>query len=384
MLPRQGEVPEGPGPSAASGGAGLSGGLGEGACLGVVGQPEAVATLRAAAARPVHAYLLLGPPGTGKLAAARWFASMLLCPAGGGDGCETCARVASGVHPDFMVVEREGASMSVDQAREVTRVAARSSVEGGRSVVVLPELHLARDAVPALLKTLEEPPADVVFIALADYLPPELVTVASRCVQVRFRPLSDQDIVGALLAEGVSAQQAAASAQMAGGRLDRARLLAGDPAAEARARAWESVPTRLDGTGATAALLAEELLDLLKASAAPLVASQEAEMAALVERNSRSVVTAPARMSQAAARSGTKELEDKHRREQRRQRSDELRAGLASLARAYRQMALAGGTGPRVAASAVALLDGLSADLEFNPGEQLALQALLVRLSRLS
>ena len=67
---------------------------------GLVGQDVAVATLRAAAARPVHAYLFVGPPGTGKLPAAMAFAAMLLCPGGGEDGCETCRRVLDGCHPD--------------------------------------------------------------------------------------------------------------------------------------------------------------------------------------------------------------------------------------------------------------------------------------------
>src|ERR1700691_1891573 len=87
---------------------------------GLVGQGTAVHALFAAAARPVHAYLLVGPPGPGKFAAARAVGAMLLCPDGGDDGCDTCRRVSDGPHPDFVVVEREGATLSIDQAREVT------------------------------------------------------------------------------------------------------------------------------------------------------------------------------------------------------------------------------------------------------------------------
>jgi DNA polymerase-3 subunit delta' len=351
---------------------------------GLVGQGTAVHALLAAAARPVHAYLLVGPPGTGKLAAARAFGAMLLCPDGGDDGCDTCRRVSDGTHPDFVVVEREGATLSIDQAREVTRMAARSSVEGGRAVVVLPDLHLAGDAVPALLKTIEEPAGPVVFVGLAEYVPPELVTVASRCVLVHFRPLSEDEIRDALVDEGVALDRATAVAALAGGRLDRARLLASDPGAVARRQAWEEVPARLDGSGATVALLVDQLIDMLKRSVEPLTVRQEAEMAALALRTAQELSGTPAKAAQVAARAGARDLEERHRREQRRQRTDELRTGLAALARAYRDRSAAGALPADRAAAAVALVDGLSADLAFNPGEQLALQALFVRLDRLA
>lgn len=355
---------------------------------GLVGQDLAVRSLRAAAAKPAHAYLFVGPPGTGKLAAALAFAAMLLCPHGGEDGCDTCRRVSQGVHPDVVVVEREGAALSIEQAREVSRMAARSSLEGGRQVVVLPDLHLAREAVPALLKTIEEPPAHTVFIALAEFVPTELVTIASRCVRVEFRSLTDQEVEGVLLAEGVPVEQASVVATLAGGRLDRARLLASDHEAESRRRTWQSIPARFDGTGATVALLAEELVELLKRSANPLTLRQQAEVAELVGANTSDIGAIPGqaplgRAAQGHAKAVARELEERHRREQRRQRTDELRTGLAALAGAYRDRAVSGAMPIGQVAEAVALIDGLSSDLAFNPGELLALQALLLRLDRL-
>ncbi len=360
----------------------------------LVGQEAAVSTLRAAAARPVHAYLFVGPPGTGKLTAAMAFAAMLICPNGAeADGsepvgrdhnCETCRRVLDGVHPDVVIIEREGAALTIEQAREVTRVAARSPLEGGRSVVILPDLHLARETAPALLKTIEEPPGNTVFIGLAEFVPAELETIASRSARVDFRPLGDPEIVAVLQAEGVPPERASALARLAGGRLDRARLLASDQEAEGRRRSWEAVPAQLDGTGATVAVLAEELVELLKRSAGPLSARQQAEVTELAQRYARDSATLPGRAGQTMARAGGRELEERHRREQRRQRTDELRTGLAALAGAYRDRAVAGSVAPARAAEAVALIDALSADLAYNPGELLALQALLLRLDRLA
>src|SRR4051812_26976492 len=98
----------------------------------LVGQERAVAQLRAAARSPVHAYLLVGPPGGGKRPAARAFAAALLCPHGGCGECDICRRVLADVHPDVAVVEREGAYISVAQAREIQRLALRTPNEGHR------------------------------------------------------------------------------------------------------------------------------------------------------------------------------------------------------------------------------------------------------------
>jgi DNA polymerase-3 subunit delta' len=359
----------------------------------VIGQDRAVAALEAAAARPVHAYLLVGPPGTGKTAAATGLAAALLCPAVPPDGtCDSCRRVLGGVHPDVIHVEREGASIGIDTARDVISSALTSPVEGERKVVVLHDFHLVRDAAPALLKTIEEPPATTVFVILAEHLPPELVTIASRCVQVEFNPLTAEQVTGALEAEGVAPDRAAHLAEASGGRLDRARLLVTDEQFEARRRAWLDVPARLDGSGATAAIVADELIGFLDSSVEPLKSRHAREMAELLERNERAAEVVGSgksgrsggRAAKAALNTGVKALEERHKREQRRQRTDELRSGLAALATAYRQR-LAAGPDPRrhvASIEAVGYIDKLSRDLTYNPGELLAVQALLVRLGR--
>jgi DNA polymerase III subunit delta' len=353
--------------------------------LDVVGQERAVAALRVAAVRPVHAYLLVGPAGTGKRAAATSFAAQLLCPAGGDGTCDVCRRVLAGAHPDVVVVEREGAAITVDMARDIGRAAARSPVEGRRKVLVLHDFQLVKEAGPALLKTIEEPPPSTVFVILAEHVPYELVTIASRCVRIDFSPLAPSVIAAALRADGVSAEQADELAVAADGRLDRARLLAADPEFGVRRRAWQAIPERLDGAGATAAAIADELIGLLEHSVTPLRARQDEEVANLKERNARmSEVNGKTPRGRAGAQPGLRELEERHKREVRRQRTDELRAGLAALAVAYRDQLAAGGSGAADAVAAVGIIQKLNENLVYNPSEQLQLQALLVGLGRLA
>ena len=304
---------------------------------GLPGQDRAVAALAAAVGSPVHAYLLAGPPGSGKRAAAVAFAAALLCPSGGCGSCETCRRVHEGIHPDVLVLERTGASITVGEAREVGRLSARSPAEGTRKVLVLTELHLVGPAAPALLKTIEEPPPGTVFVLTAEAVTPELVTIASRCVRIDTAPVATED-------------------------------------AEARARraAWREVPGRLDGTGATVAALAAELLESCEAALEPLRRRQAEEQAA-----------ATARAKELGERgAGLREMDERHRRQQRRIRTDELKAGLAALEEEYRnRMAAARSEAEaRSAAAAAAAVDEAGRELVRNPNETLLLQALLVKL----
>jgi len=337
----------------------------------LVGQEAAVARLRAAAAAPVHAYLLVAPAGTGGREAARALAAALVCPHGGCGACDACRRAMAGVHPDVVVVERAGPFITVDEARAVARVAALSPLEAVRKVVVLPDFHLVDKAAPALLKTIEEPPPSTVFVVVAEQVPPELVTIASRCARVELRPLTAEVVAAALAAEGVEAALAAEAAAAAGGRLDRARLLVADAGFAGRRALWRSVPARLDGTGATAAVLVDELLASLESVLGPVAARHEAERAALEDQERRGG-RQPGAATQLAAR---------HKREERRARTDELRFGLATLAAAYRDRLVAG-TGRRDALAALDAVTAATAAMAHNPNQTLLLQGLLVRAGR--
>jgi DNA polymerase-3 subunit delta' len=294
---------------------------------GVVGQDRAVAALAAALDRPVHAYLLVGPPGSSKEDAARGFAAGLVCPNGGCGTCESCLRALRGVHPDVSVVRRTGAALSVEEIRDVTTRALRRPVEGVRQVLVVDDVHLAVRSAPALLKTLEEPPATTVFVLLAEDVPPALATVASRCAVITFAALSEAEVADWLQRRGVEPLRARLVAAGAAGDLERAALLADDEDYQARLARWREVPAQLDGAGATAAATADELLASLDAALEPLRRHHEQVIAALEEE---------AKQRGERGLPGRRELQERHQRAERRWRTDELRTGLAVLQRAYR------------------------------------------------
>ncbi len=337
----------------------------------VVGQPSAVARLQASAVNPLHAYLFVGPPGSTKNEAARAFAALLLAGVDNADHRD--ARLAlAGEHPDVREFARVGPSISRDQAGEIVRLAALAPNESDRKVLILDEFHLlSAEGAAKLLKTIEEPPDSTVFIVLADFMPPELVTIASRCVRIEFTAIPDDIVVATLVAEGIDSERAQQSAEAATGDLSRARLLANDPHLVARREMFAAAPSRLDGTGRVVVATVEEILDAIDTAAAPLVAQQAEEVVALEER-----IAALGERG-----SGKKTLEERHKRELRRLRTDELRSGLTTLARSYRDALVDGSLArPDSAATAISRIHASLDALERNPNEPLLLQALLLGL----
>ena len=170
----------------------------------MVGQRHIVSTLQNALTdgRMAHAYLFTGPRGTGKTTTARLLAKALMCEAGGGaatahpDGtCEQCQEIARGTHPD--VYELDAASRTgVDNVRdEIINRVAFAPTQGRYKVYVIDEVHmLTTAAFNALLKTLEEPPAHVVFVLCTTDPQKIPETVLSRCQRLEFHRISDTDI----------------------------------------------------------------------------------------------------------------------------------------------------------------------------------------------
>jgi DNA polymerase-3 subunit delta' len=247
-------------------------------------------------------------------------------------------------------------------------------------VLVVTDVHLAQRAAPALLKTIEEPPGETVFILLADDLPPELGTVASRCVQVVFPPVPRGLIADWLVGLGVDPDRAAGVAEGSGGDVGRARLLVEDPGFADRLGLWRSIPARLTGSGSVVAQLTDALVAATESALEPLRRQHAEQMAELLaEAETLGERTVP----------GRKEILERQHREERRWRSHELRVGFGVLARAYRDRmsaALATGGRPAVVGAceqAVGLIGRSAASLDHNPNETLLLEALLVRLGRI-
>lgn len=338
----------------------------------VPGQREAVAVLRASVAAPTHAYLITGPEGSGRFDLATAFAAALLTRDAPADTAERVAtRVAAREHSGFIVVEREGQFITADEARAVVERSVRSPKEGSIQVIVITDFHTVRDAGPMLLKSIEEPPASTIFVLLAEELPRELDTIASRCVSIELHPLPVDVLTERLIAEGVEEDTARTAARAAGGNLTRARLLARDPGVADRRDLWYRAAERLDGSGSTACRIADELLEAISGLEAPL-AELEAEETAALERDAEEMGTT-------VRKGDLNRIQDRYKRAARRMRTDEIRNGLGVLMSRYRDE-LSGSDDPDDFVTAANAVQRLSDNLVFNVSEELALQALFMSL----
>jgi DNA polymerase-3 subunit gamma/tau len=170
----------------------------------LVGQEAVARTLRnaVAAGRTAHAYLFTGVRGTGKTTVARILAKCLNCEAGPTPepclACVPCREIADGRALD--VLELDAASRTgVDDIRELQEFVAFAPARDRYKVLIIDEVHmLSKSAFNALLKTLEEPPARVVFILATTELHKVLPTILSRCQLFEFRRVPPRDVAGHL------------------------------------------------------------------------------------------------------------------------------------------------------------------------------------------
>ena len=165
----------------------------------VAGQEHIITTLRHAVEedRIAHAYLFCGPRGTGKTTIAKLLAKAINCtgevkPC---DECENCKEITLGNHPD--VIEIDAASNNgVDEVRNLIEKVKYAPTQGKYKVYIIDEVHMmSTGAFNALLKTLEEPPAHVVFILATTEPHKILPTIISRCQRFDFTKLSQEDMI---------------------------------------------------------------------------------------------------------------------------------------------------------------------------------------------
>ena len=199
----------------------------------IIGQDKAKKLLHRAVEqnRLAHAFLFKGPMGVGKKTFARTFAAALNCQKPAGHEpcgqCPSCVKFRSGSHPDFLVIEPEGAAIKINQVRELKKSLAFPPLEAKIRVALLCDIHtMRREAANSLLKTLEEPPNHTMLILTADEAGSILPTILSRCQTVPFFSLPQKEVAKILEQEaGIKPESAAALAAMAEGSLGRARLL---------------------------------------------------------------------------------------------------------------------------------------------------------------
>ncbi|MFD1407035.1 DNA polymerase III subunit delta' [Kroppenstedtia eburnea] len=181
--------------------------------------------------RVAHAYCFAGPEGAGKKKAAIEWAKALNCenPASAPcDRCRSCRRISNGNHPDITILAPEGASIKIEQVRELQRRFSFTPPEEVTRVVILHQAEtLTLQAANSLLKFLEEPVARMVAVLITEQVHSLLPTILSRCQLLRFRPLPPVLIESSLVEAGVDPANARIAAHLVSG-VEAAEKLAGD------------------------------------------------------------------------------------------------------------------------------------------------------------
>lgn len=300
----------------------------------------------AAAGAMTHAWLLTGPPGSGRSVAARTFAAALECSTGAGCGeCTGCRTALAGTHADVRFVVPEGLSISVAEMRTLVQTAARKPTTGRWQVVIITDAdRLTEGASNALLKAVEEPPACTVFLLCAPSDHPEDVsmTIRSRCRLVSLRTPPARAIAQVLIErDEVAPEHAEWAASVCGGHVGRARRLATDADSRERRAAVLRIPLGLRGLTDVFAS-ADELISAAEADAAEQSKARDeperAELRTAMGAEGSGKGTASAKR---AADAAVKQLEKRQKSRATRTQRDTLDLALVDLAGFYRDVLVA-------------------------------------------
>ena len=319
------------------------------------GQESVVEQLRRAAqsSSPTHAWLLTGPPGSGRSNAALAFAAALVCErpelAARGCGiCKACHTTMNGTNADVTFIATEKTTITIEEARNLVRKAHDSPSSARWRVMIVGDAdRMAERTTNVLLKAIEEPPPRTIWILCAPSPADVLVTIRSRCrtLTLRLPPVAD---VAALLVrrDGIDPELALTAARAAQSHIGIARRLATDAGARERRDTTVRLPLNLRDV-TTAVMAAASVLELAQAEAASSNEERDAVEKATLLRNpgAPETGTLPPPM-----RSQVRALEDDQKRRAKRSVTDHLDRTLTDLLSFYRdvlvlQLDARGGTG---------------------------------------
>lgn len=319
----------------------------QGVWADLVGQERAVAVLRRAVAASIaaegsskhamtHAWLITGPPGSGRSNAAMAFAAALQCSRGGCGECTDCRTTMTGAHPDVTLVRTEKLSIGVDEVRSLVRSAAMNPTVGRYQIVVVEDAdRVTERGADALLKSVEEPAPKTVWVLCAPTPDDVVVTIRSRCRSLHLATPSDEAVARLLeTRDGIDAPVAAYAARAAQGHIGRARALARNDEARARRNDVLRLPGALTSVGACLTA-ADNLVKATAEDAAQATGGWDAKERAELEL-SLGFGTKGARPKHAAA--ALKELEDQQKARAKRIQRDSLDRVLTELTGYYRDV----------------------------------------------
>ena len=248
----------------------------------LLGQPEAVSQLRQAVANKdaglQHAWLLTGPPGSGRSNAATAFAAALCCEKAGCGECKSCRMITSGSHPDVSVLATEKVIISIEEIRQLVATSHFGGSVGKYQIMIIEDAdRMTERSSNVLLKALEEPPAGTIWLLCAPSEADMLPTIRSRVRRVALKQPSTATVADLLVArDGIErslAMQVAAEAQ---GHIGMALRLA--TSSDARARRRETLLSSMQIDSIPKAMAtAERWLELAKKDAEAITIERDGQ-----------------------------------------------------------------------------------------------------------